>query len=133
MTAQAPTTALTNMHSTDTQTGANSLSNFLHSTERKYMGLLVPHVGYWHSSNVEARGVYVTTVPIVWHLSPCNNYNTVLMEDGLAKQIKFLVGSIYIQVGNRTFRQTVGIPMGTDCAPLLAKLKQDYHAVSPNI
>ena len=41
----------------------------------------VPHVGYWHGSDVEpegpkARGLYVTTVPItyVWHeSSPCNN------------------------------------------------------------
>ena len=43
-------------------------------------------------------------------------------EARLIEQIRFLVDNIYIQVGNRTFRQTIGIPMGTDCAPLLANL-----------
>jgi hypothetical protein len=32
------------------------------------------------------------------------------------------VDNIYIRVGNRTFCQCIGIPMGTDCAPLLANL-----------
>ena len=40
-------------------------------------------------------------------------------ESKLIEQIRFLVDNIYIQVGNR---QTIGIPMGTDCAPLLANL-----------
>ena len=43
-------------------------------------------------------------------------------ENELVQQIKFLIENIYIQVGNRIFRQTIGIPMGTDCAPLLANL-----------
>ena len=29
---------------------------------------------------------------------------------------------MYIKVGNRVYRQTIGIPMGTDCAPQLANL-----------
>ena len=40
----------------------------------------------------------------------------------VVKHIKFLVDNIYIQVGNKIFRQTIGIPTGTDCAPLLANL-----------
>ena len=36
--------------------------------------------------------------------------------------IKFLVDHVYISVGNRIYKQTVGIPMGTDCAPILANL-----------
>ena len=43
-------------------------------------------------------------------------------ENELVQQIKFLIENIYIQVGNRIFRQTIGIPMGTDCAPILANL-----------
>ena len=37
----------------------------------------------------------------------------------------FFVGTqdnIYIKVGNNVYRQTIGIPMGTDCAPQLANL-----------
>ena len=33
-----------------------------------------------------------------------------------------LVDNIYVLVGNKIFRQRIGIPMGTDCAPLLANL-----------
>ena len=30
--------------------------------------------------------------------------------------------TVYIKVGNNVYRQTIGIPMGTDCAPQLANL-----------
>ena len=40
--------------------------------------------------------------------------------------IDYLVDNIFIQVGNNVFRQCVGIPMGTDCAPLLANLYLFY-------
>ena len=35
---------------------------------------------------------------------------------------KFLVDNVYISVGNCIYKQTVGIPMDTDCAPMLANL-----------
>ena len=34
---------------------------------------------------------------------------------------------LIIKVGNKVFRQQVGIPMGTDCAPLLANLFLFYY------
>ena len=34
----------------------------------------------------------------------------------------YLIDNIYIQVGTVVFKQSVGIPMGTDCAPLIADL-----------
>ena len=34
----------------------------------------------------------------------------------------YLIDNIYVSVGNKVYRQCVGIPMGTDCAPLLANL-----------
>ena len=36
--------------------------------------------------------------------------------------IKFLVDNIYVRFGEQLFRQIIGIPMGTNCAPLLADL-----------
>ena len=42
--------------------------------------------------------------------------------DKLIEYIQFLINNIYVKVGNRVFKQTIGIPMGTDCAPLLANL-----------
>ena len=34
----------------------------------------------------------------------------------------FLVDNIYVVFGDQVFQQTVGIPMGTNCAPLFADL-----------
>jgi len=36
--------------------------------------------------------------------------------------INFLIDNIFIEIGGRVFQQTVGIPMVTNCAPLLADL-----------
>ena len=36
--------------------------------------------------------------------------------------LNFLIDNIYILCGKHLFRQTIGIPMGTNCAPLLADL-----------
>ena len=35
---------------------------------------------------------------------------------------EFLISNIYIKLGDEIFRQILGIPMGTNCAPLLANL-----------
>jgi hypothetical protein len=34
----------------------------------------------------------------------------------------FSIGNIFVVFGNKMFQQTVGIPIGTNCAPLLANL-----------
>jgi hypothetical protein len=36
--------------------------------------------------------------------------------------LEFLIYNIFVFFGGRIFQQTVGIPMGTNCAPLLADL-----------
>ena len=40
----------------------------------------------------------------------------------ICKIIEFLVDNIYVRFGGQLFRQMIGIPMGTNCAPLLADL-----------
>ena len=40
----------------------------------------------------------------------------------MCKMTEFLVDNIYVRFGGQLFRQMVGIPMGTNCAPLLADL-----------
>ena len=39
--------------------------------------------------------------------------------DNICKIIEFLIDNIFVQFGGHLFRQAIGIPMGTDCAPLL--------------
>ena len=72
-----------------------------------------------------------------WSLEPslwsacCSVDNSKLVEwtNNLIDNVYIKVGSkvyqimyVYIKVGSKVYRQTVGIPMGTDCAPQLANL-----------
>ena len=36
--------------------------------------------------------------------------------------LEYLIVNIFVMFGGRVFQQTVGIPMGANCAPLLADL-----------
>ena len=40
----------------------------------------------------------------------------------VCEALTFLLDNIYIRFGTKLFRQIVGIPMGTNCAPLVADL-----------
>ena len=43
-------------------------------------------------------------------------------ETDIINMIEFLIDNIFVIFGGRVFQQTVGIPMGRICAPLLADL-----------
>ena len=43
-------------------------------------------------------------------------------ETDIFNMLEFLIDNIFVMFGGRIFQQTVGIPMGTNCAPLLADL-----------
>ena len=38
----------------------------------------------------------------------------------MCEALTFLLDNIYIRFGSKLYRQIVGIPMGTNCAPLVA-------------
>ena len=44
--------------------------------------------------------------------------------------LHFLLDNVYIQVGDRVFQQCIGIPMGTNCAPLIADVLHDYGSAA---
>ena len=44
--------------------------------------------------------------------------------------LHFLLDNVYIQVGDRVFQQCIGIPVGTNCTPLLADLLHDYESTA---
>ena len=48
-----------------------------------------------------------------YHLLSCHN---------VCDALSFLLDNIYIRFGTKLYRQIVGIPMGTDCAPFVADL-----------
>ena len=41
-------------------------------------------------------------------------------EDGIVRMIESLIDNIFVECGGVIFQQVIGIPMGTNCAPLLA-------------
>ena len=43
-------------------------------------------------------------------------------EEQVIQMLEFLIDNIFVQFGGKIFQQTIGIPMGTNCAPLLADL-----------
>ena len=44
------------------------------------------------------------------------------IADNISKMIEFLIDGIFVQFGECLFRQVIRIPMGMNCAPLLADL-----------
>ena len=54
-------------------------------------------------------------------IDPLNGDNKYTASD-ICKMIEFLLDNIYVRFSGQLFRQMVGIPMGTNCAPLLADL-----------
>ena len=63
----------------------------------------------------------------------CNDRNAFLLQTNLQKNhawscqnvcdaLTFLLDNIFIRFGTKLYRQVVGIPMGTNCAPLVAYL-----------
>ena len=57
---------------------------------------------------------YLTSDPL--------NGDSKYAANDICKTIEFLVDNIYVRFGGQLFRQMVGIPMGTNCAKLLADL-----------
>jgi hypothetical protein len=53
-----------------------------------------------------------------YHSDPTHKYSEVQIK----KMLVFLIDNIDIVVGGKVFQQSVGITMGTNCAPLLADL-----------
>src|SRR5256714_14382306 len=43
-------------------------------------------------------------------------------SETLINMIGWLIDNTYVRIGDKVFRQVIGIPMGTDCAPFLANL-----------
>ena len=43
-------------------------------------------------------------------------------EVQIVQMLEFLIDNIFVECGGQIFQQTIGIPMGTNCAPLLADL-----------
>lgn len=66
--------------------------------------------------------IKVTSYKAYWSNSNKPRHAFFIDCDKLILLIDWLIDNTYVTVGNKVFRQTIGIPMGTDCAPFLANL-----------
>ena len=61
-----------------------------------------------------------------WSKKPKSNKPSFSLQQ-LCEITELLIDNIYFTVGSTIFRQNIGIPMGTDCAPFMANLFLHYH------
>ena len=58
-----------------------------------------------------------------WSLESASSMGCVsVRKSTLVEWTEYLIDNVYIKVGNSVYCQTIGIPMGTDCAPQLENL-----------
>ena len=76
---------------------------FFHKNgSRRYQYIVITSNKGYFSNNTDAKHKYT--------------------DEEIIKMLHFLIDNIFIKFAGMVFRQTVGIPMGTNCAPLLADL-----------
>ena len=78
-------------------------------TPKYLIANLITKYAYW--SNVKSKSK--------------NIFN--LTKEKIISHINFLIDNIYISFCGKFYQQIKGIPMGTDCAPLLANLYLHYY------
>ena len=86
------------------------ISNLVHNAFRKKDG----SVRYTHIKLTRAKGYFTHDIN--------GGGDNMFTADSICEMIEFLIVNIFVQFGGRLFRQVIGIPMGTNCAPLLADL-----------
>ena len=86
------------------------ISNLVHNAFRKKDG----SVRYNHIKVTRAEGYFTHDIN--------GGGDNMCTADNICKMIEFLIDNIFVQFGGRLFRQAIGIPVGTNCAPLLADL-----------
>ena len=71
-------------------------------------------VRYTHIKLTRAKGYFTHDIN--------GGGDNMFTADSICEMIEFLIDNIFVRFGGRLFRQVIGIPVGTNCAPLLADL-----------
>ena len=84
------------------------------------------------TSRMEKKQSY-TTVVHNWGLSPASwkrasadlmdsDRTETVSRERIMQRIKYLLAHLYVQVGDKIYRQAIGVQMGTSCSLFLANL-----------
>ena len=93
----------------------SKISNLVHNAFRKKDG----SVRYTHIKGTREKGYFTHDIN--------GSGDSMYTADNICKMIEFLIDNIFVQFGGRLFHQVIGIPMGTNWAPLLADLFYSYE------
>ena len=86
------------------------ISSLVHNAFRKKD----ESVRYTHTKATRAQGYFTHDIN--------GSGNNMYTANNICKMIEFLIDNIFVQFGGSLFHQAIGIPVGTNCAPLLADL-----------
>ena len=86
------------------------ISNLAHNAFKKKNG----SVRYTHIKVTRAKGYFTHDIN--------GSGDSMYTADNICKMIELLIDNIFLQFGGCLFHQMIEIPMGTNCAPLLADL-----------
>ena len=86
------------------------ISNFVHNAFRKKDG----SIRYTHIKVIRAQGYFTHDIN--------GGGGNMYTADNICKMIEFLIDDIFVQFGGCLFHPVIGIPMRTNCTPLLADL-----------
>ena len=68
-----------------------------------------------------SKGVYVNKTDAYWR-KPCKDSSDPYTKEMIKSLLEYVIDNAFFQVGNKVFRQIIGIPMGSDPAPFIANL-----------
>ena len=91
------------------------ISNLVHNAFRKKVGSVI----YSHIKVTRSKGCFTHDMG--------GGRDNMYTADLIFQMIEFLIDNIFVQFVACLFRQVIGIPMGTNCAPLLADLFLYLH------
>ena len=98
------------LHLNPTYLLKSRISNLVHNAFRKKNG----SVRYTYIKVTRSKGYFTHDIK--------GGGDNMYTADDICQMIGFLIDNIFVQFRGCLFRQVIGIPMGTNCAPLLADL-----------
>ena len=93
-----------------------------HNLLKSRISNLVYNAFRTNDGSVRYTHIKVTTLKRYFTHDISGGRDNMYTADNICKLIEFLIGNIFVQFGGCLFRQVIGIPVGTNCAPLLADL-----------
>ena len=72
-------------------------------------------------SSFDSRAIGTMVFPDV-HIHVHSDNYLKYTEGDIIRMLEFLVDNVFVVFAGKVFQQIIGIPMGTNCAPLLADI-----------